>query len=131
MGDVQIRLDQGRMQLPLLRLAHLLDFPIHYNSRTGRAEGWFIYPQNVFMFEASAQEKKALKAKKSSADIYVDSALVGGLWPIDFMAEHALQRLYVLPRQTIPALTRLEQIRLLREQLEIRRLQTLQSQEWQ
>jgi hypothetical protein len=113
--------DGRHVLLPLGELARLLSLAISVNADAGSATGFVIRQNNGFDLNL-AQGLVSLAGKEQNLDrqlavsigddIYLDSALLSRLLPIDFDVGLSAMVLQVKPRETLPMQARLERERL-------------------
>lgn len=109
-AGMPVYLDENDVLVPLGLLAQAMQFPIKVDTATARAEGWFITPENTFVFEKPF--KKAViagkeielqgRAQNQLDDIFVSSKDIEKWFPIKLMFNFNELRLYLEPLQELP-----------------------------
>ena len=93
--------------LPLRQVAEALEFPMKVNTPEGRAEGWFLDIANSFTLDAARHEVVIAGSRSTFTpeqievhkdDIYVDTALLGQWWPVEFTFSFSAQTVSVSGR---------------------------------
>lgn len=107
----------GKVFLPLGEISRTLDFNVDIDDERGTAQGWFISEDRRFSLDlnrgqivADGQEYHLPEGSfaRGDGDIFIDSELMGRLFPVDFKTNFSEMSLEIAPREKIPFQERLE-----------------------
>ncbi len=97
--------------LPLGKIAKELAFNLDVDPQNGKAEGWFIEEGRKFQLDTRTQtlhvDGKSYPWQEGNIylgddDIYIDSVLLGKIFPVNFNLSTAAMELTVDPREKLP-----------------------------
>jgi len=106
-----------KIYLPLDELARTLDFKLEVNSEAGKARGWFIAEDRGFFLDLDEGKIDAdgrqfdisqENAISGEGDIFIESNLMGTLFPVDFDTDLSEMSLSIHPREELPFQARLD-----------------------
>lgn len=103
--------DEGKVFLPLDEMARTLDFNIDVDYKAGKAQGWFISEDRKLYLDLDkgqiVTDGREYDVPEGSivageGDIFIDSKLMGVLFPVDFNTNFSEMSLEIEPREKIP-----------------------------
>nr|WP_320190154.1 SPOR domain-containing protein [uncultured Desulfobacter sp.] len=107
----------GNVFLPLDEISRTLDFNVNVDPEKGKAQGWFISEERKFSLDlnkgqivADGRNYPVTEAHivAGDDDIFIDSKLMGDLFPVDFKTNFSEMSLEIAPREKIPFQERLD-----------------------
>jgi hypothetical protein len=97
--------------LPLSDISRILEFNLSSDLETRRAQGWFLSPDRTFDLnldtgkgtsDGNAFALSPNQMIQGEDDVYVDTATLSRLFPVDFTYDFSDQSLRVNPREELP-----------------------------
>ncbi len=102
--------------LPIGDLGRMVGFDVDVNLFTGRAEGWFLSPENTYeidvkngyyavrgeRFPLTAQDYFVKNASVGFGDIYIRMEMLNQIWPLELNVDFATLKLVVETAEKLP-----------------------------